>query len=68
MNMRPTAEPAPSGNSQPRGRWSAPRPLSYLAPTRPTTPVDEVLDAGLDSFPASDPPSWSPLRIGASAA
>ena len=28
---------------------------------------DEVHDAALDSFPASDPPSWSPLRIGAPA-
>lgn len=27
-------------------------------------PFDEVHDAALDSFPASDPPSWSPLRIG----
>lgn len=31
-------------------------------------PTDEVHDAALDSFPASDPPSWSPLRIGAPAA
>lgn len=25
---------------------------------------DHVHDAGVDSFPASDPPSWSPLRVG----
>ena len=25
---------------------------------------DAVHDAALDSFPASDAPSWSPLRIG----
>ena len=68
MNMRPTAEPAPSGNSQPRGRWSAPRPLPSVAPTRPMAVADQVMDAGLDSFPASDPPSWSPLRVGAPAA
>lgn len=30
--------------------------------------ADEVHGAALDSFPASDPPSWSPLRIGAPAA
>ena len=33
-----------------------------------TTPAmrdwDEVHDAALDSFPASDAPSWSPLRVG----
>ncbi|HEY0970254.1 MAG TPA: hypothetical protein VGE02_04660 [Gemmatimonadales bacterium] len=28
---------------------------------------DEVHDAALDSFPASDAPSWSPLRVGAPA-
>ena len=31
-------------------------------------PADDVFDAGLDSFPASDPPSWSPFRIGPSRA
>ena len=25
---------------------------------------DAVHDAALDSFPASDAPSWSPLRVG----
>jgi len=27
-------------------------------------PFDEVHDAALESFPASDPPSWSPIRVG----
>lgn len=31
----------------------------------PTWAADDVSDAGMDSFPASDPPSWGPLRVGA---
>lgn len=31
----------------------------------PAWSVDDVSDAGMDSFPASDPPSWGPLRVGA---
>ncbi|AHG92815.1 hypothetical protein J421_5280 (plasmid) [Gemmatirosa kalamazoonensis] len=34
------------------------------ASTPATRDRDEVHDAALDSFPASDAPSWSPLRIG----
>jgi hypothetical protein len=29
---------------------------------------DEVYEASLDSFPASDPPSWAGMRVGAPSA
>ena len=39
----------------------AERPAPTSAPKREW---DAVHDAALDSFPASDAPSWSPLRVG----
>lgn len=34
---------------------------------RPESWSDRVTEDSVDSFPASDPPSWSPLRVGSPA-
>ena len=58
-----------SARSHPTRRPDATPPLPSVARrgARPGPPADGLLDPSMHSFPASDPPSWSPLRVGAPA-
>jgi len=43
------------------------KPITKVHPVSDDVTVDIVDAAGCDSFPASDPPAWSSLRIGSPA-
>jgi hypothetical protein len=50
-------------STRPSGRRSHSRAPHTATLPKPAL-ADQVCDAGMGSFPASDPPSWSPLRVG----
>ena len=73
MVTRLTSTPDLHARAHPRRLWSTALPRSPDSPSALSSAdaarmspaaADDVCDAALGSFPASDPPSWSPLRVG----